>query len=81
MATYNPDKKIRIEIKQCINPAYGYEVWDVRDKDRSKCIERDADEQDIEYILMPDQYKQFREGKYNFTVPAQILTNLFQFLY
>jgi hypothetical protein len=81
MKQWNPDKKIAIEIQQCIDPAKGYEVWDVRDKDRSKCIERDADDEDIQYILMPDQYKKFQEGKGRFIVPAQILSNLFQYMY
>lgn len=81
MANYNPNRKIKIEIKQCIDPAFDYEVWDVRNKDRSRCIERNADEDDIQYILTPDQYAKFRDGKYNFLVEASVLTNLFSYLY
>jgi hypothetical protein len=62
MSNYNPNKKIKIEIKQCINPAYDYEVWDIRDKDRSKCISRNATEQNISDILTPSQYEQFKAG-------------------
>lgn len=79
MKAYNPDKKVKIEIRQSTIPGIDYEVWEA--KDGGKCIERDADEQDIEYILMPDQYNKFKTGKYIFTVPANILTNLFSYLY
>lgn len=80
MKQWNPDKKIKIEIKQNIDPARNYEVWDVRDKDKCRCIERDADEDDIQYTLYPDQYKKFKEGKFNFIVTAQTLSNIFQYL-
>ena len=79
MATYNPGKKIRIEIRQCVNPAMDYEVWEA--KEGGKCIERNADLSDIEYILMPDQFQNFLKGKYLFTVTANVLTNLFSYLY
>lgn len=79
MSSYNQYKKVRIEIRQAINPAIDYEVWEA--KDGGHCIERNADESDIEYILMPDQYQQFLKGKYTFTVTANVLTNLFSYLY
>jgi len=79
MATYNPHKKIRIEIRQCVSPAMDYEVWEA--KEGGKCIERNADLSDIEYILMPEQFKSFQNGKYVFTVTANVLTILFSYLY
>jgi len=79
MKQYNPHKKVKIEILQSIDPAKTYEIWE--QKEGGKCIDRDADEQDIEYILMPDQYQQFLKGKYIFTVSANVLTNLFSYLY
>ena len=79
MRTYNPDKKIKIQINQSTVPGIDYEIWEA--KEGGKCIERDADEQDIEYILMPDQYAKFKEGKYIFPVPVNVLTNLFSYFY
>lgn len=81
MAVYNPNKKIKIEIRQAFDPAKGYEVWDIRDKDRSRCIERNAEEQDIEYILTPSQYEQFKTGKGVILVNAVLLSNCFDYLY
>jgi len=79
MSSYNPNKRVKIEIRAAVNPANDYEVWEA--KEGGHCIERNADESDIEYILMPDQYQQFLKGKYTFTVTANVLTNLFSYLY
>lgn len=81
MSQFQPSKKIKIEIRQCIDPAKDYEVWDIRDKDRSKCIERNADEQDIEYILTPSQYAEFKKGKGVILVNADLLLNCFSYMY
>jgi hypothetical protein len=77
MQNYNQNKKIKIEIRQCVSPALGYEIWE--NKEGGKCIERDADENDIEYILMPEQYQKFLQGKFNFIVYQNVLTNLFSY--
>lgn len=81
MSQYSPNKKIKIEIRQCIDPAKGYEVWDIRDKDRSRCIERNAEEQDIEYILTPSQYIEFKKGKGIILISAHLLLNCFSYMY
>ena len=81
MPAYNPNKKIKIEIKQCINPAYDYEVWDIRDKDRSKCISRNATEQNISDILTPSQYEQFKAGEHVILVRSLYLVNAFSYFY
>lgn len=81
MLQFQPSKKIKIEIRQCIDPAKDYEVWDIRDKDRSRCIERNADEQDIEYILTPSQYAEFKKGKGVTLVNADLLLNCFSYMY
>lgn len=80
MATYNPTKKVLIEIRQSLNPAVDYEVWEA--KPGGKCIEKDADDGDIQYILMPDQFRKFKEeDKYIFSVPCNVLTNLFSYFH
>lgn len=75
---YNPNKKIKIEIRQCVSPAHSYEIWDVN---KNRCIDRDADEEDIEYVLDPKDYERFKAGKFTFVVSAIVLGNLFQYLY
>ena len=81
MPIYNPNKNIKIEIRQSGNVALDYEIWDIGDKDRSKCICRNAQEEDIEYILTPGQYAEFKNGKYVILVNANLLTNCFSYLY
>ncbi len=81
MSVYNPNKKIKIEIRQHVDPAKDYEVWDIRDKDKSRCIERNAEEQDIEYILTPSQYEAFKTGKGVILVNAHLLLNCFSYMY
>lgn len=76
---YESDKKIKIEIHAPTHPANGYAIWE--DKEGGKCIERNAEESDIEYILYPDQYQQFLGGKYKFSVSVNLLTNAFSYLY
>lgn len=78
MATYNGDKKIKIVIFQSVDPAYDYQIWEA--KEGGKCIERNADEEDIQYILNPDQYEKFKQGKFSFPVRQHPLTNLFSYL-
>ena len=81
MSVWNPNKKIKIEIRQCFNPAYDYEVWDIRDKDRSNCIERNASEDDIAFILTDSQYTEFKKGKSVILINAGLLADRFNFLY
>lgn len=81
MSSYNPNKKIKIEIRQCVNPANDYEVWDIRDKDRSRCIERNASEDQIESILTDSQYAEFKKGKGIVLVNTNLLMNAFGFMY
>jgi hypothetical protein len=76
--TYNPNKKIKIEIRQCVLPTHSYEIWDVN---KSRCIDRDADECQIEYLLESKDYDRFKSGKFIFVVSAIILSNSFQYLY
>ena len=79
--TYNPNKKIKIEIRQCVNPAFDYEVWDIRDKDKSKCISRNATEDNIVTILTPSQYEKFKEGGHVIEVRSLLLVNTFSYFY
>jgi len=81
MPSFNPNKRILIEIRQCIDPAKDYEVWDIRDKDKSRCIERNASEVDVMDILDKEQYFSFRNGQFKFSVPASLLSNQFSYLY
>lgn len=81
MSQYNPNKKIKIEIRQCTDPAYDYEVWDIRDKDRSKCISRNATETDISDILTQSQYDQFKTGGNVILVRSLLLVNHFSYFY
>jgi hypothetical protein len=81
MSVYNPNKKIKIEIRQCINPTYEYEVWDIRDKDRSKCISRNATETNISDILTQSQYDQFKKGDHVILVRSSLLVNTFSYFY
>jgi len=81
MAVYNPTRKIKIEIRQCIDPAYDYEVWDIRDKDRSRCIARNASEDQVERILTTSQYNEFKTGKGVILVNADLLINVFSYMY
>ena len=81
MPEYQPNKKIKIEIRQHVDAAKDYEIWDIRDKDRSRCIERNAEEQDIEYILTPNQYAEFKKGKGVILVSAHLLLNCFSYMY
>jgi hypothetical protein len=81
MTTFHPNKKIKIEIRQCINPAFDYEVWDIRDKDRSRCIDRNASEQSIANILTDSQYTEFKSGKGIILVNAVKLLNQFSYMY
>ncbi len=78
MRTYNPNKRIRIEIIQALNPAEGYEIWEYR----KKCITRKASEDDIFDMLSENDYRLFQQGvKYTFSVSAQQLTGKFSFMY
>ncbi len=81
MSIYNPNKKIKIEIRQSVNPAYDYDVWDIRDKDRSKCISRNATETDISDILTQSQYDQFRAGGRVILVRSHLLVSAFNYFY
>ena len=76
--TYNPNKKIKIEIRQNVSPALGYAIWDVN---KNRCIDRDADECQIEYLLESKDYDRFKSGKFIFVVSAIVLSNSFQYLY
>lgn len=78
---FQPSKKIKIEIRQCVNPAHDYEVWDIRDKDKSRCIERNASEQSIANILTDSQYTEFQKGKGVILVSAVKLLNQFGYMY
>jgi hypothetical protein len=79
--TYNPNKKITIEIQQHVSPTLGYSLWDVSKKDKSRNIQRDAHEGDIKEILSDEQYTKFRSGQYKFIVTADSLCNQFSYLY
>ena len=81
MSIYNPNKKIKIEIRQCVNPAYDYEVWDIRDKDKSKCISRNATEDNISNILTQSQYDQFKAGGHVILVRSHLLVSQFSYFY
>lgn len=81
MKQFQPNKKIKIEIRQCVNPANDYEVWDIRDKDRSRCIARNASEDQIESILTDSQYTEFKKGKGVILVNAELLLNCFSYMY
>lgn len=81
MKQFQPSKKIKIEIRQCVHPANDYEVWDIRDKDRSRCIERNASEDQIESILTDSQYTEFKKGKGVILVNAELLLNCFSYMY
>lgn len=81
MNTYNPNKKIKVEIRQVENAALGYEIYDVRDKDRSRLIKRDIDDNDVSEILTAEAYAQFQAGKSTFLVRSLLLVNRFYYFY
>lgn len=78
---YQPSKKIKIEIRQNTNPAFDYQIWDIRDKDRSHCIARDASEDKVQRILTDSQYTEFKKGKGIILVNADLLLNQFSYMY
>lgn len=81
MAAYNPNKKIKIEIRAHVDPTLDYEVWDIRDADKSKCISRKATEDDIMNVLSPGQYAEFKDGKFIALVRSHLLVDSFSYFY
>lgn len=82
MRTFNPNKKIKIEICAPENPADSYTIWDVTRQLHHHVITRRADENDIEDILGMHDFNAFETaGKFVFQVEAGKLTDKFQYLY
>lgn len=82
MKTFNPNKKILIEIHAPTNPVDGYTIYDISFPTINRVITRKADDSDIEDMLSMREYHTFEIGQqYRFSVPASVLTEKFQYLY
>jgi hypothetical protein len=78
MRTFNPKKKVKIDILQSTHPAFDYAIWDIN---RCCYVHTMVDDNNISDLLDEKQFKQFQDGKSTFVVPADKLANQFSYLY
>lgn len=80
MATFNPDKKIKIEIHlNCPSMTRGYTIWHMDGEIKKRAISRNADGKDFDWMT-DRQIKDFDSGKYKFTLTARHAIDYFQYL-
>ena len=81
MATFNPNKKIHIEI-HCndLSSTNGYTVWRTINGERKHAISRNADGKDFDWMT-EKQMKDFENGKYKFSLTATDASEYFGYIY
>lgn len=81
MATYNPNKKISIEIEaNDLSGCNGHTVWRTIAGKRKHTMSRNADGKDFDWMT-EKQMKDFENGKYKFTISAQDASEYFDYIY
>jgi hypothetical protein len=81
MRTFNPNKKISIEIhSNDMSGCNGYTVWAMKDEIRDKAMSRRADGKDFDW-MDDKQIKEFENGKYKFTITASQASEYFSYIY
>jgi hypothetical protein len=70
MATFNPNKKLQIEI-HCndLSGCNGHTIWHVVNGERKRAISRRADGKDFDFMT-DKEMEQFEKGKYKFSISA-----------
>jgi len=80
MKTFNPQKKLKIEIHNYdMSRVMGPTVWHILNKYKTSCMKRNCSESDFDW-MDEKQMKDYENGQYKFTISAQDAANFFNYL-
>jgi len=81
MATYNPNKKLQIQIdSNDMSGCNGHTVWHVINGERKRTMSRNADGKDFDW-MSDKQNADFEKGKYQFSISAADASQYFEYIY